>query len=292
MSDTEWTVGRLLAWTTGWLAERGADAPRLEAEVLLAHVRGCQRILLYTAFDEVMPEEQRGRFRELVRRRGAGEPVAYLTGGREFFSLPLAVTPAVLVPRPETEGLVVRVLDLCREAAAPRIIDVGTGSGAIAIALARNLPRALVTATDTSGAALAVAAGNAARLGLADRVTFHEGDLLIDAAVAGPWDVIVSNPPYVRDDEVDALPRDVREHEPRQALVAGPRGVEVIERLLGQAIDRLVPGGWLVLEAGPAVAEAVEGLLVGTAGLEPGPTLKDLAGLPRVFQARRRADRG
>ncbi|MBM4023127.1 MAG: peptide chain release factor N(5)-glutamine methyltransferase, partial [Planctomycetes bacterium] len=100
MSDTEWTVGRLLAWTTGWLAERGADAPRLEAEVLLAHVRGCQRILLYTAFDEVMPEEQRGRFRELVRRRGAGEPVAYLTGGREFFSLPLAVTPAVLVPRP------------------------------------------------------------------------------------------------------------------------------------------------------------------------------------------------
>ncbi|MBM4023726.1 MAG: peptide chain release factor N(5)-glutamine methyltransferase, partial [Planctomycetes bacterium] len=198
----------------------------------------------------------------------------------------------VLVPRPETEGLVVRVLDLCREAAAPRIIDVGTGSGAIAIALARNLPRALVTATDTSGAALAVAAGNAARLGLADRVTFHEGDLLIDAAVAGPWDVIVSNPPYVRDDEVDALPRDVREHEPRQALVAGPRGVEVIERLLGQAIDRLVPGGWLVLEAGPAVAEAVEGLLVGTAGLEPGPTLKDLAGLPRVFQARRRADRG
>ena len=147
MSDAEWTVGRLLTWTAGWLTERGSGTPRLDAEVLLAHVRGCQRIMLYTAFDEVVPEEQRTRFRELVRRRGAGEPVAYLVGGREFFSLPLAVSPAVLVPRPETEGLVVRVIDVCREAGSPRIVDVGTGSGAIALALARNLPAAGITAT-------------------------------------------------------------------------------------------------------------------------------------------------
>lgn len=287
MSDAEWTVGRLLTWTAGWLTERGSGTPRLDAEVLLAHVRGCQRIMLYTAFDEVVPEEQRTRFRELVRRRGAGEPVAYLVGGREFFSLPLAVSPAVLVPRPETEGLVVRVIDVCREAGSPRIVDVGTGSGAIALALARNLPAAGITATDLSTAALAVARGNAEALGLADRVAFHRGDLLADAAVAGPWDVIVSNPPYVRDDEFAALPRDVREHEPREALVAGPRGVEVIERLASQAATRLSPGGWLVLEAGPNVAADVERILATTPGLEPVATLKDLAGLPRVFQARR-----
>lgn len=286
MSDAEWTVGRLLSWTAGWLAERGSDSSRLDAEVLLAHVRGCQRIMLYTAFDEVVPEEQRARFRELVRRRGAGEPVAYLVGSREFFSLPLAVSPAVLVPRPETEGLVVRAVDLCRAAESPRIVDVGTGSGAIAVAVAKNLPRARVTATDVSSAALEVARLNAERLGLTGRIAFHEGDLLAAPAVAGPWDVIVSNPPYVKEDEVAALPRDVREHEPRGALVAGPRGVEVIERLVAQAADRLAPGGWLVLEAGPGVAGEVERLLAQTPGLVPGPTLKDLAGLPRVFQAR------
>ena len=231
MSDDQWTVGRLLAWTAGWLAERGSESPRIDAEVLLAHVRGCQRILLYTAFDEVVAEEPRARFRELVRRRGAGEPVAYLVGGREFFSLPLAVSPAVLVPRPETEGLVVRVIDLCREAAAPRIVDVGTGSGAIAIAVATHLPRAEVVATDISAAALEVARANAARLGLGERIKFVESDLLAAPELGGPWDVIVSNPPYVREDEFAGLPRDVREHEPRAALVAGPRGVEVIVRL-------------------------------------------------------------
>jgi release factor glutamine methyltransferase len=287
MSDDQWTVGRLLSWTAGWLAERGSESPRLDAEVLLAHVRGCQRILLYTAFDELVAEEPRSRFRELVRRRGAGEPVAYLVGGREFFSLPLAVSPAVLVPRPETEGLVVRVIDLCREAAAPRIVDVGTGSGAIAIAVATHLPRAEIVAADISAAAVEVARANAARLGLAERITVVESDLLAAAVLAGPWDVIVSNPPYVREDEFATLPRDVREHEPRGALVAGPRGVEVIERLVAEAVGRLKPGGWLVLEAGPAVAADVERLLAATSGLEPGPTLKDLARLPRVFQARR-----
>lgn len=287
MSDAEWTVGRLLSWTATWLAERESDTPRLDAEVLLAHVRGCQRILLYTAFDEVVAETERARFRELVRRRGAGEPVAYLVGSREFFSLALEVSPAVLVPRPETEGLVVRVLDLCRGAEAPRIIDVGTGSGAVAITVAKQLPQARLTATDLSAAALDVARANAARHGVAERIAFHEGDLLADPAVAGPWDVIVSNPPYVREDEFAGLPRDVREHEPREALVAGPRGVEVIERLAVEAAERLAAGGWLILEAGPGVAAEVERILRDLTGLKPQPTLKDLAGLPRIFQARR-----
>lgn len=287
MSDDQWTVGRLLTWTAEWLAGKGSDSPRLDAEVLLAHVRNCQRILLYTAFDEVVADEQRTRFRELVRRRAAGEPVAYLVGNREFFSLPFSVSAAVLVPRPETEGLVVRGIDLAKAVPAPRIIDVGTGSGAIVVTLAKRLPQASLAATDISAAALDVARANAARHGVAERVTFIECDLLDAPGAAGPWDLIVSNPPYVREDEFPGLPRDVRDFEPRGALVAGPRGVEIIEQLAVLAGERLAPGGWLLIEAGPTVAADVEAILAATPGLVPEPTLKDLAGLPRIFQARR-----
>ena len=286
MSDDVWTVGRLLTWTTEWLTGKGSEAPRLEAEVLLAHVRGCQRIALYTAFDTPVAEAERGRFRELVKRRGEGEPVAYLVGSREFFSLPFRVTPAVLVPRPETEGLVIRVLDLCRPQAGPRIVDVGTGSGAIAITLAKHLPKASITATDVSSAALAVARDNAARHGVAERIAFLECDLLDHPQAAGPWDVIVSNPPYVREDEFDSLPRDVRLHEPKAALVSGPTGVEIIERLAALAAARLVPGGWLLCEIGPAAA--AEAVLARQTGLTAEPTILDFAGLPRIVQARRR----
>lgn len=285
MADDVWTVGRLLNWTTDWLAAKGSEAARLEAEVLLAHVRGCPRIALYTAFDTPVDEAVRGRFRELVKRRGEGEPVAYLVGSREFFSLPFRVTPAVLVPRPETEGLVVRVIDLCKPLATPRIIDVGTGSGAIAITLAKHLPQAAITATDISAAALAVARDNAARHGVAERIEFLECDLLGHPRAAGPWDVIVSNPPYVRDDEFETLPRDVRLHEPKGALVSGPTGVEVIERLAAVAAERLASGGWLICEIGPA--EASEAALARQAGLVSAPTIRDLAGLPRIVQAQK-----
>jgi release factor glutamine methyltransferase len=287
MSDDVWTVGRLLTWTTDWLGARGSDAPRLDAEVLLAHVRGCPRIALYTAFDTPVADAERARFRELVKRRGEGEPVAYLVGSREFFSLPFTVTKDVLIPRPETEGLVVRSLDLVKGAAAPRIADVGTGSGAIAVTLAKQLPRATLVATDIAPAALAVAQANAERHGVAERITFVECDLLADPRAAGPWDVIVSNPPYVREDEYPALPRDVRDHEPKTALVAGPTGVEIVTRLAAEAAERLAPGGWLLVEIGPSTAAAAEAALAAQAGLVPGPTLKDLAGLPRIVQARR-----
>jgi len=289
VSDEAWTVGRLLTWTTDWLGTRGSDAPRLDAEVLLAHVRGCPRIMLYTAFDTVVSDAERGRFRELVKRRGDGEPVAYLVGGREFFSLPFGVTKDVLIPRPETEGLVVRTIDLGKPAAAPRIVDVGTGSGAIAVAVAKHLPQAALAATDTSPAALAVARANAERHGVADRIEFVEADLLADPRLDGPWDVIVSNPPYVRDDEFPALPRDVRDHEPRTALVAGPTGAEVVARLAAEGVTRLVPGGWLLVEIGPSTVAAAEAAIAAQPDLEPGPTLKDMAGLPRIVQARRRA---
>jgi len=288
MSDETWTVGRLLTWTTDWLAARGSESPRLDAEVLLAHVRGCPRIALYTAFETVVPDAERSRFRELVKRRGEGEPVAYLVGSREFFSIPFVVTKDVLIPRPETEALVVRVLDLAKELSAPRIVDVGTGSGAIAVAVAKHLPKASLAAADLSPAAVAVARANAERHGVADRISFVTSDLLAAAELAGPWDVIVSNPPYVRDDEYAALPRDVRDHEPKSALVAGPTGVELVTRLAAEAADRLAPGGWLLVEIGPVTVAAAEAALAAVPGLEPGPTLKDLAGLARVVQARRR----
>ena len=285
-----WTVGRLLTWTTDWLASRGSESPRLDAEVLLAFVRGCPRIALYTAFDVPVGEDERARFRGLVKRRGEGEPVAYLVGSREFFSLPFAVNAAVLVPRPETEQLVVRVLDLCRPGLAagrrPRVVDVGTGSGAIVVTLAKHLPDAEFVATDISAAALAVARENAARHGVAERIEFVECDLLAAPPAAGPWDVIVSNPPYVREDEFDSLPRDVRLHEPRTALVSGPTGVEVIGRLAAVAAEKLVPGGWLLMEVGPA--GPAEELVAAQPALALEETLKDLAGLPRVVQARRR----
>lgn len=284
-----WTVGRLLTWTTEWLAGRGSDSPRLDAEVLLAFVRGCPRIALYTAFDVPVNEEERARFRGLVKRRGEGEPVAYLVGSREFFSLSFTVSPAVLVPRPETEQLVIRVLDLFQQAGnRPRIVDVGTGSGAIAVTLAKRLPQAEFVATDISPQALAVAGENAKRHGVADRIEFVECDLLGDPRAAGPWDVIVSNPPYVREDEFEALPRDVRLHEPRVALVAGPTGVEVVRRLADAAAEKLAPGGWLMMEVGPSSATAAEEVIAAQAALSPEPTLKDMAGLPRIVQARRR----
>lgn len=286
MADDVWTVGRLLTWTTDWLGTKGSDSPRLDAEVLLAHVRGCQRILLYTAFDTPVADAERAKFRELVKRRGDGEPVAYLVGSREFFSLPFAVSPAVLVPRPETEGLVVRAIDLCQSLDAPRIMDVGTGSGAIAVTLAKRLPRARLVATDISAAALAVAGENARRHGVAERIEFLECDLCADPHAGGPFDVIVSNPPYVREDEFDALPRDVRLHEPKGALVAGPTGVEVIARLAKEAVGRLVPGGWLLVEIGPNVADAAAAAVAAVPGLELGATRKDLAGLLRILEAR------
>lgn len=285
MSDAPWTVGRLLTWTTEWLGGKGSDSPRLDAEVLLAFVRGCPRIALYTAFDEPVDDAGRARFRELVRRRGDGEPVAYLVGSREFFSLPFTVTKAVLVPRPETEGLVVRALDLCKGLAAPRIADVGTGSGAVAVTLAKRLPKASLVATDVAPDALEVARGNAQRHGVAERVECVACDLL--EGVAGPFDVIVSNPPYVREDEFEGLPRDVRLHEPKGALVAGPTGVEVVERLVSTAVGKLAPGGWLLVEIGPSTAAASEEAIRRQAGLEPAPTLPDMAGLPRIVQARR-----
>lgn len=291
MAQTEvWTVGRLLGWTTDYLKQHGSESPRLDAETLLAETLGCQRIELYTTFDSVPGDQVRTAFRQLVRRRAEGMPVAYLVGRREFYSLSFRVTPDVLIPRPETELLVVALLDLARKRPADReitVCDVGTGSGIIAVCAAKHLPAARVTAIDVSPAALEVARTNAAEHGVEDRIELVESDLFAAVPAERRFDFIVSNPPYVRQSEVASLPPDVRDFEPRQALVAGERGTEVIESLVPQAAERLNPGGHLLVEINPALCDAVESLIQTDGRLHLGPVIKDLARLPRVVQARR-----
>lgn len=289
--EEPWTIGRLLEWTTAYLKGQGADSPRLDAEVLLAHVRRCRRIELYTAFAEVASEAERTAFRELVRKRASGTPVAYLVGSKEFYSLSFSVTPEVLIPRPESELLVVRLLDLAanRGGATLNVLDVGTGSGILAVCAAKYLKAAIVHAVDVSPGALRVAADNAARHGVSDRVNFVRSDLLSSLPSDLAFDFIVSNPPYISSAEMAELTADVRDYEPRQSLEAGPLGTEVVKRLIPQAAGRLLPDGWLLIETSPQQATAVEELLSQEPKLEPSATFKDLAGHPRVVQARRRA---
>ena len=291
MTDT-WTIGRLLTWTTEFLQQRGSDTPRLDAEVLLAHVKKCPRIALYTAFAEEPNEAVRGEFRELVKQRAAGKPVAYLVGQREFYSLPFHVTPAVLIPRPETEFIVIGVLDRLKQQTEPaegwRIADVGTGSGIIALTLAKWLPRAHVTAIDISPDALAVAKQNASTLGLAERIEFIKSDLFT-AVENQPFDVVASNPPYITTAEMAELAPGVRDFEPHLALEAGPQGTEVIARLIPQAAERLVPGGWFLCEISPMIAARCNQLLQADSRFEVHETLKDLAGHARVIVAQRKA---
>jgi release factor glutamine methyltransferase len=284
-----WTVGRLLTWTTDFLKGKGADSPRLDAEVLLAHARGCKRIELYTAFEEEPTEAVRTAFRELVGGRAKGTPVAYLVGQREFFSLNFDVTPDVLIPRPETETLVVRAIDLAKQHGGElRIADVGTGSGIIAVTMAKQVKKSQVMAIDVSPAAIEVAKRNAEKHGVADRVQFVESDLFSKVAVDKKFDLLLSNPPYVASEEMTTLQADVRDHEPHLALDGGKLGTEIIERLIPQAAERLNPGGWLLIEVGAENAGRVEELVRGNPTFELAETIKDIANLPRVVQAKRK----
>lgn len=278
MSGPDWMPLELVRWTTAYFERHEVPTPRLDAELLLAHALGVGRIDLYVRFEEPVPAERRARFRELVRQRAARVPVAYLVGEREFWSLALEVTRDTLIPRPDTETLVRAVV----EQTPRRVVDVGTGCGAIALALAVELPEACVIGAELSPPALDVARRNGERLGLAERVEWLLCDGL--AELEGAFDAIVSNPPYVPTGELDALPPEVR-HEPWLALDGGPDGLRVIERLAKEAPPRLAPGGVLALEVAIGQAAPVTALLR-EAGAIAVETRKDLGGIERVVLGR------
>jgi release factor glutamine methyltransferase len=291
--ETQWTVLALLDWTKDYLEKNDSQSPRLDAEILLAHSMNCERIMLYTRFDEIVSEADRLQFRELVKQRASGCPVAYLVGFKEFYSLRFDVSEHVLIPRPETEFVVIAALDIVKEyfnsdtnvqSLPCHVVDVGTGSGAIAITLATELSGIQVTAVDLSTAALEVARKNATSHEVNDRIEFIEQDLLEGASDA-KFDIVVSNPPYVTSEEYEALSRNVREYEPQLALESGPTGMECYQRLVPQAAARLNDGGWLVLETSPMLMEQLK-TLVSETGFGKIATVADLAGHQRILTAR------
>ena len=263
-----WTVNRLLTWTRDFFSKKGIEKPQLEAEILLAFAMNIKRIELYTAYESEPTEAQRAVFRDFVKRRGSGEPTAYLTGSKEFYSLPFKVDHRVLIPRPETEDLVLLTLDKIKTYTAenaPVIADVGTGSGIIAVAIAKNLPKHLtaanIIAVDIFPEALDIAQNNAERNGVAHQIDFRRSDLL--EQVSETLDIVVSNLPYVSQTEYDALPIDVKNFEPRAALLAGEKGTEAIEQLIPQSAVRLRVGGHLIMEVSPMIAEVTAEMLHG-----------------------------
>ncbi len=261
------------------LLEGRSDSPRLDTEVLLAHALGWSRAALYARRGDALPAEASARCLALIHARQSGRPVAQIVGEREFWSLPLLVTADVLTPRPETELLVERALSRIPVSAGVRVLDLGTGSGAIAIALATERPAATVQATDRSEAALVIARRNAERHVLT-RVGFSCGDWF--AATSGRFDVIVSNPPYIGETEWPTLGPELS-FEPRTALTAGPEGLDALRQIVAGAPDFLVPGGWLLLEHGAGQARAVQSLLQAH-GFTQVTTAVDLAGHPRVTE--------
>jgi release factor glutamine methyltransferase len=251
-----WTVRRILEWTTNYLKENGSESPRLEAEILLAHARKCPRIKLYTEFDEVLTEPVRATMRDLVKRRANREPVAYLVGFREFFSLNFEVGPGVFIPRPDTETLVMETLALAKPMTKPKILELCSGSGCISISIAVNLPAAQITAVELSDVPLATSKRNAEKHKATDRIRFLQGDLFGPVPTGERFQILVSNPPYIAKGEIPTLEPEVARHEPNLALDGGPDGLDVIRRLAEEAPAHLEPGGWLLFELSPEQAPA------------------------------------
>jgi len=275
------------------LTGANVPSPRLNSETLLMFTLGCDRAYLYAHPERELTSDEEKRYDEALTQRAKGVPTQYITGHQEFWGMDFIVSPAVLIPRPETEHLIETILPLAKGLKAPMIADVGTGSGCITLALAKELPDAEIHATDISPDALEIAEANAARLQLEfrnanrypdqRRLFFHDADLLAGLE-ASTFDFVVSNPPYVGDSEEDQVQLEVRKFEPRNAVFAGPTGLEVIEKLIPAARTVLKPGGWLVMEISGTIAEGVEKLLEGWDDVRIAP---DLQGIPRVAAARK-----
>jgi release factor glutamine methyltransferase len=279
-----WTIREVLEWATQDFAGRGIDSPRLDAELLVAKALGMDRVGLYLDLNRPLVDDERGAIRPLVARRRGREPVAYILGHRDFYGRRFKVTPDVLIPRPDTETLVGHALECIPGDAACRVLDVGTGSGAIAVTIATERPMARVTATDISEAALIVASENAEALGVASRIRFERANLLNGAE---QYDVIVSNPPYIARSEMAGLQAEVREHEPITALEAGEDGLDVVRALLTVAAPATASGAHLLIEVGVGQAASVVGLAAEHAAWELIAVYQDLNRIDRVVHLRR-----
>ncbi len=285
----EWTIQRLLTWVTEYLTQKGVDAPRLSAELLLSHVLGLKRIELYTQYNKVVPQEQLTQLRGLVKRAGEHEPVAYLVGRTEFYSIEFEVTPDCLIPRPETELLVQKSIELLRKRTGPQsVCDLCTGCGIIAVAIAKNVPDVKVMATDLSEPALGVAAKNVEKHKLGERIELRHGDLFEPLVPQlDVFDLIVCNPPYVSAAEYEALDRNVKDYEPRLALYAGQDGLDVYRRIVEKVDQFLKPDGILLLEIGYKEGCDVQKLLEQTGVFAQIRIDKDLQHHDRVVAAKR-----
>lgn len=297
------TLKQALTSAIAELEANEVGSPRMNGEVLLMFTLGCDRAYLYSHPECELSADEQSRYDEAIARRASGYPSQYITGHQEFWGLDLVVTPAVLIPRPETEHIVEVVVEIARgerptspkdrqmwdtaewdRSGRPKIVDVGTGSGAIALALAQELPNANVLATDVSAEALEVARANAARLQLESRIRFQQSDVFDSVARDGSLDFVVSNPPYVALSEADKVQDVVKKFEPKQAVFAGEHGMDVIRRLIPQANEALRPGGYLVMEIGYSMSEAVMAIMD---GFEEVHAVPDLAGIPRVVVGRK-----
>lgn len=281
-----WTVRDVLTWTTTFFRDKGFDTPRLEAELLLAHALGCDRVRLYVDFLRPLTEEERGTYRVLVERRARGEPSAYILGTREFYGRPFRVDPRAFIPRPETELLVDRVLEAVPPDAEGEVLDLCSGSGCVGVTLACERPGLRVTAVELHPDAAALARENAGALGVEDRYDQRVGDLFAPLAGRGPFLAVATNPPYVADGEIPGLQVEVRDHEPRAALAGGADGGDVARRILDEAQAWLVPGGLLAMEHGGEQGEVLRAHAE-AAGWAAVEVHRDVAGLDRILTARR-----
>ena len=284
-----WTIGRILKWTEGYFQKAGLDSPRLDAEVLLSHVLKKERIFLYVHFDQPMEAAELAAFKGCIKRRVQHQPVAYITGHKEFMGLEFKVTPATLIPRPDTEILVEAVLQRLKagkEAENSLIADIGTGSGAICLSLLNYLPRLQAVTVDISPEALAVAEENAGLLGLLERVEFLQGDMLEplkqQERFSGRLSAIVSNPPYIPRGDIAGLEPDVRAFEPMGALDGGEDGLDFYRRLLADGAELLQADGFLAMEAGIRQAQQLKALAEAMPQWGRCEIIRDLAGIERV----------
>jgi release factor glutamine methyltransferase len=280
-----WTLLKLLRWTTEFFRDKGIDSPRLDAELLIAEILGLDRVGLYLNFDRPLTPAELAEIKPLVKRRGQREPLQYLLGHTEFWSLDFKVTPAVLIPRADTEILVEEALKKAGDAG--ELLDIGTGSGAVALSFAHEKPDWQVTALDVSEAALAIAAENGRHHALDDRCQFVLGDLAQLPEQA--FDLVVSNPPYISATEYPELMPEVRDHEPKLALLADENGLVCYRQIAEQSKKILRSGGWLMMEIGYQQELVVTGLLA-AAGLKEIYCRQDYAGNPRVVAGRRCVD--